>query len=85
VISQPFSSILPSSDELRCMLPSTDELPCSDDTPVDNEEQNLQPNLLLFLLHSIWAERNDWFFAVDMALYHTTGYSPRVPVVPDAF
>lgn len=26
-------------------LLSTDELPCSDDTPVDNEDQNLLPNL----------------------------------------
>jgi hypothetical protein len=27
-------------------LPSEEELPCSDDTPVDNELQNLIPNLL---------------------------------------
>lgn len=66
-------------------LPSTAELPCSDDTPVDNEDQNLLPNLLLFLLTSLWAERMDWFFGVDMAVYHTTGISPKVPVVPDAF
>ncbi|PZD74736.1 hypothetical protein C1752_00812 [Acaryochloris thomasi RCC1774] len=66
-------------------LPSTDELPCSDDTPVDNEDQNLLPNLLLFLLCSIWSERMDWYFGVDMAIYHTTGINPRVPVVPDAF
>ena len=70
---------------LRRALPSTAELPCSDDTPVDNEDQNLLPNLLLLLLNSIWAERMDWFFAVDMAVYHTTGANPRVPVVPDAF
>lgn len=66
-------------------LPSTDELPCSDDTPVDNEDQNLLPNVLLFLLNSIWAQRQDWFFAVDMAIYHTTGENLRIPVVPDAF
>ncbi len=66
-------------------LPSTDELPCSDDTPVDNEGQNLLPNLLLLLLTSIWADRMDWYFGVDMAIYHTTGVSPKVPVVPDAF
>ncbi len=66
-------------------LPSTDELPSSDDTPVDNEDQNLLPNILLFLLNDLWAARMDWFFAVDMAIYHTTGASPRVPVVPDAF
>jgi Uma2 family endonuclease len=52
-------------------LPTTEELPCSDDKPVDNENQNLLPNVLLFLLKSIWAERRDWFFGVDMALYST--------------
>ena len=31
-------------------LPTSAELPCSDDTPVDNENQNFLPNLLLFLL-----------------------------------
>jgi Uma2 family endonuclease len=66
-------------------LPSTQELPCSDDTPVDNEDQNLLPNILLFLLKTIWAERTDWYFGVDMAVYHTTGENPTVPVVPDAF
>ncbi|MEO1400587.1 MAG: Uma2 family endonuclease [Cyanobacteria bacterium J06635_1] len=66
-------------------LPSTTELPCSDDTPVDNEDQNLLPNLLLFTLISLWSERMDWYFGVDMAVYHTTGASPKVPVVPDAF
>lgn len=66
-------------------LPSTTELPCSDDTPVDNEDQNLLPNLLLFMLVSLWSERMDWYFGVDMAVYHTTGVNVRVPVVPDAF
>jgi Uma2 family endonuclease len=66
-------------------LPSTAELPCSDDTPVDNEDQNLLPNLLLFLLQTLWSDRMDWFFGVDMAVYHTTGVSPKVPVVPDGF
>lgn len=66
-------------------LPSSEELPCSDDTPVDNEDQNLLPNILLFLLNSIWANRNDWYFGVDMGIYHTTGKSPRVPVIPDGF
>ncbi|MBC6436046.1 hypothetical protein FM036_44165 [Nostoc sp. HG1] len=66
-------------------LPTSDELPCSDDTPVDNEDQNLLPNVLLFLLNFIWAQRMDWYFGVDMAVYHTTGLNPRVPVVPDAF
>jgi Uma2 family endonuclease len=66
-------------------LPTGEELPCSDDIPVDNENQNLLPNILLFLLEFIWRDRQDWFFAVDMGLYHTTGASPRVPVVPDGF
>ncbi|MEM7796786.1 MAG: Uma2 family endonuclease [Cyanobacteria bacterium P01_C01_bin.118] len=73
------------SQPLKTILPSTKELPCSDDIPVDNEDQNLLPNLLLFLLTRIWSERMDWFFGVDMAVYHTTGISPKVPVVPDAF
>ena len=66
-------------------LPTSDELPCSDDTPVDNEDQNFLPNFLLFLLSSIWAQRMDWYFGVDMGIYHTTGPSPKVPVVPDGF
>lgn len=66
-------------------LPSSDELPDSDDTPVDNEDQNLLPNVLLFLLKTIWAERMDWYFGVDMAVYHTAGDNPRIPIVPDAF
>jgi Uma2 family endonuclease len=66
-------------------LPSTADLPCSDDTPVDNEDQNLLPNLLLLLLTHLWSARMDWYFGVDMAVYHTTGISPKVPVVPDGF
>jgi Uma2 family endonuclease len=66
-------------------LPSGDELIGSDDIPVDNEEQNFIPNVLLFLLEYLWRSRDDWFFAVDMGLYHDTGANPRVPVVPDAF
>ncbi len=66
-------------------LPTSDELPCSDDTPVDNEDQNFLPNFLLFMLEFLWKDRNDWFFGVDMGIYHTTGVNPRVPVVPDGF
>ena len=75
--------MLPS--ELKQSLPTSQKLPCSDDTPVDNEDQNLLPNLLLFVLNALWANRQDWFFGVDMAIYHTTGKNPRVPVVPDGF
>ncbi|MDM9383850.1 Uma2 family endonuclease [Chlorogloeopsis sp. ULAP01] len=71
--------------QLQRNLPSSDELPCSDDTPVDNEDQNFLPNFLLFLLDFIWANRQDWYFGVDMGIYHTTGVSPLVPVVPDGF
>ena len=35
-------------------LPTSEELPCSDETPVDNELQNLIPNLLLTSLAFIW-------------------------------
>ncbi|MBE9107283.1 Uma2 family endonuclease, partial [Nostoc cf. edaphicum LEGE 07299] len=74
------------SENLKVVgLPSTDELACSDDIPVDNEDQNFLPNILLFLLTSIWATRTDWFFGVDMAIYHTTGANARVPIVPDGF
>ncbi|MBW4602359.1 MAG: Uma2 family endonuclease [Calothrix sp. FI2-JRJ7] len=74
------------SDHLKAFaLPSTEDLPCSDDTPVDNEDQNYLPNVLLFLLKSIWKEREDWFFGVDMAVYHTTGTDSDIPVVPDGF
>ncbi|MBW4634770.1 MAG: Uma2 family endonuclease [Iphinoe sp. HA4291-MV1] len=66
-------------------LPTSAELPCSDDTPLDNEEQNFLPNFLLFLLEFIWADRNDWFFGIDMGIYHTTGVSHLVPVIPDGF
>jgi Uma2 family endonuclease len=66
-------------------LPTSDELLGSDDTPVDNEDQNFVPNILLFLLEYWWKNRHDWFFAVDMGVYHTTGLNPKVPVVPDGF
>ncbi len=66
-------------------LPTSDELIGSDDTPVDNEDQNFVPNVLLFLLEYIWGNRDDWFFAVDMGVYHITGLNPKVPVVPDGF
>ena len=66
-------------------LPTSDELLGSDDTPVDNEDQNFVPNVLLFLLEYIWKNRDDWYFGVDMGIYHTKGLNPRVPVVPDGF
>jgi hypothetical protein len=49
------------SPELRQSLPTSAELPCSDDTPVDDEDQNLLPNVLLFLLNLVWRDRHQPF------------------------
>jgi Uma2 family endonuclease len=66
---------------LHC-LPSSEELPDSDETPVDNELQDLIPGLLKAILALIWSERRDWFFGVDMGIY----YDPKKPaIVPDGF
>jgi len=69
-------------------LPTAAELPDSDETPVDNELQNDIPNILLNLLRSIWAERTDWFWGVDMGIY----YEPNIEypekskcIIPDGF
>ncbi|MEB3336742.1 MAG: Uma2 family endonuclease, partial [Leptolyngbyaceae bacterium] len=64
------------------LLPTAEDLPCSDETPVDNQLQNDLPNLLLSLLGYIWADRQDWYFGVDMGIY----YDPDQPaIVPDGF
>jgi len=71
-----------STSKNRLHLPSAEELPCSDETPVDNQLQNDIPNLLLSLLAYLWAERDDWYFGVDMGVY----YNPDQPaIVPDGF
>jgi Uma2 family endonuclease len=63
-------------------LPTAEELLDSDETPVDNELQELVPTLLKLVLAMIWPDRADWFMGIDMALY----YSPdEPPIVPDAF
>ncbi|AFY30585.1 Uma2 family endonuclease [Calothrix sp. PCC 7507] len=63
-------------------LPSAEELPDSDETPVDNELQELIPGLLKAILLILWAERMDWFFSIDMGIY----YHPDQPaIVPDGF
>lgn len=68
-------------DPLMC-LPSSEELPDSDDTPVDNELQDLIPGLLKATLALEWKDRTDWFFGVDMGIY----YDPEQPaIVPDGF
>lgn len=61
---------------LHC-LPSAEDLPDSDDTPVDNELQDLIPGLLKAILALVWASRMDWFFGVDMGIY----YNPDKPAV----
>ncbi|MEH1765384.1 Uma2 family endonuclease [Nostoc sp.] len=63
-------------------LPSSAELPDSDNTPVDNELQILIPNLLLAILASIWQNRDDWFFGINMGVYHTPS---KEAIVPDGF
>lgn len=66
----------------RLCLPSSEELPDSDDTPVDNELQDLIPGLLKAILAWYWRDRWDWFFGVDMGIY----YDPDQPaIVPDGF
>ncbi len=69
-------------------LLTAEELTHSDDTPVDNELQNDIPNMLLNLLRSLWAERSDWFWGVDMGIY----YEPNIEnpdrskvIIPDGF
>ena len=63
-------------------LPAEEDLPDSDDTPVDNELQNLLPALLRAILSLLWAERMDWFFGVNMGVYYEVGKSA---IVPDGF
>lgn len=63
-------------------LPTAKDLPDSDETPVDNELQDLIPHVLKEILALIWAERMDWFFGVDMGIY----YHPAQPaIIPDGF
>jgi Uma2 family endonuclease len=70
----------------KLRLPTSEELPCSDDTPVDNENQNTIPNWLLAILEAIWGARQDWFFGVDMGIYDREAQQKRAPaVVPDGF
>ncbi|MFB2977426.1 Uma2 family endonuclease [Microseira sp. BLCC-F43] len=66
---------------LHC-LPSSEELPDSDDTPVDNQLQHLIPTLLEAILALIWAERQDWYFGVDMGIYY---HENEPAIVPDGF
>jgi Uma2 family endonuclease len=78
--------MLSSIPKAQQRLPGSEDLPCSDDTPVDNEGQNTIPNGLLATLEAIWADRQDWFFGVDMGIYDRQAQQKRTPrVVPDGF
>ncbi len=66
----------------RQCLPSAEDLPDSDDTPVDNELQDLIPGLLKAILALIWSQRMDWFFGVDMGIYSNP---EEDAIVPDGF
>jgi Uma2 family endonuclease len=68
--------------ELPRYLPTADELPSSDDTPVDNELQEIIPSLLKSILQILWGKRLDWFFGIDMGIYTDP---ERPPIVPDGF
>ena len=68
--------------ELPRYLPTADELPNSDDTPVDNELQEIIPNLLKSILRMLWKGRMDWFFGIDMGIYT---HPEQPPIVPDGF
>jgi Uma2 family endonuclease len=68
--------------QLPRYLPTADELPCSDDTPVDNELQEIIPSLLKSILEILWKDRMNWFFGIDMAIYTDPD---RSAIVPDGF
>ena len=68
--------------ELPRYLPTADELPCSDDTPVDNELQEIIPSLLKSILRMLWKGRMDWFFGINMGIYVDP---EQPPIVPDGF
>lgn len=63
-------------------FPSAEELLDSDETPVDNELQELIPGLLKAILLMLWEDRLDWFFGIDMGIYSDP---TQPPIVPDAF
>jgi len=63
-------------------LPSAEELPDSDDTPVDSELQYLISYLVHDLLFGIFADRDDWFWGVNMGIYYNPG---KPALIPDGF
>jgi Uma2 family endonuclease len=69
-------------DDALLLLPTEDDLPDSDEKPVDNELQILAPTLLRAILTYIWGDRTDWFFAINLGLYHDV---KKPAIGPDAF
>ncbi|MFB2917429.1 Uma2 family endonuclease [Aerosakkonema funiforme] len=63
-------------------LPPAEELDYSDDTPANHELQDLIPYLLKTILALTWANRWDWFFGVDMRIFHDPEESA---IIPDGF
>ncbi|NET25314.1 Uma2 family endonuclease [Okeania sp. SIO1I7] len=74
--------MLTSDSQTQKRLPTMEELPYQDGKPVDSEIQDLIAHLLKSILAYIWANRNDWFFGIDMGWY----YSPdEKAIAPDGF
>jgi Uma2 family endonuclease len=70
--------------DAKLRLPTAHELPDSDDTPVDNELQIPVASVLRAILTLLWAQRQDWFFGINMGIYADTE-SPSTAIVPDGF
>ena len=71
-----------SDDPTQKLLPTMEELPYKDGKPVDSEIQDLIADLLQSILAYIWANRNDWFFGINMRWY----YSPdEKAITPHGF
>ncbi len=70
--------------DAKLRLPTAHELPDSDDTPVDNELQIPVAGVLRAILTLLWAQRQDWFFGINMGIYADTE-TPRTAIVPDGF
>lgn len=54
----------------RQHLPTAEDLPETDFQPVDSELQLLVASLLADILAQLWADRDDWFFGVNMGVYY---------------
>ena len=74
--------MLTSDYKIQKRLPTMEELPYTDNKPVDSELQDLISHLLKDILALLWANRNDWFFGIDVGWY----YDPdKSAIAPDGF